>query len=124
MQSTRNVISRGTRLWRGVTGIWMGLILIGSFIPAGGGGPNWAGWHVVGYAILSALLARWLAAWPAGLLAWGYGAVVEAVQWVLPTRNAEVGDLVANAAGVAVGLIATWAWPRLRRRYISSRTTS
>ncbi len=116
MQSTRNVISRGIRLWRGVTGIWMGLILIGSFIPAGGGGPNGAGWHVVGYAILSALLARWLAPWPAGLLAWGYGAAVEAVQWVLPTRNAEVGDLAANAAGVAVGLIATWAWPRLWRR--------
>ena len=110
------MISRGTRLWRGVTGIWMGLILIGSFIPAGGGGPNGAGWHVVGYAILSALLARWLAPWPAGLLAWGYGAAVEAVQWVLPTRNAEVGDLAANAAGVAVGLIATWAWPRLWRR--------
>jgi len=99
-----------------VTGIWMGLILIGSFIPAGGGGPNGAGWHLVGYAILSALLARWLALWPAGLLAWGYGAAVEAVQWVLPTRNAEVGDLAANAAGVAVGLIATWAWPRLWRR--------
>lgn len=116
MQPTRDMISPGTRLWRGVTGIWMGLILIGSLIPAGGNGSNGAGWHVLGYAILSALLGRWLTAWTAGLLAWGYGAAVETMQWVLPTRSAEAGDLLANAAGVAVGLIATWAWARLKRR--------
>ncbi|MGH2399550.1 MAG: hypothetical protein ACRDF6_06860, partial [bacterium] len=72
----------------------------------------------------TALLAQWIAPWPAALLAWGYGAAVEAGQWVLPTRNAEAGDLLANAVGVAVGLVATWAWPRLWRRYGSSRTTS
>lgn len=116
MQPTRRMIPSSTRLWRGVSGIWMGLILIGSLIPAGGNGPNGVGWHLLGYAILSALLGRWLALWPAALLAWGYGAAVEAMQWVLRTRSAEAADLVANASGVAVGMIATWAWARVRRR--------
>lgn len=124
MPSTLDVISPPTRLWRIATGIWMGLILIGSFMPARDGAPSGDWWHVLGYGVLSAFLAQWLETWPAFLIAWGYGAVVEAVQWVLPSRTAEAGDLVANAVGAAVGLIASWAWLRLRRRYVSSRITS
>jgi VanZ family protein len=116
MQPARGMIPPSIRLWRGVSGIWMGLILIGSFIPAGGGTPNGPGWHVLGYAILTALLQGWLPAWAAGLVAWSYGTAVEAVQWVLPTRSADARDVVANAAGVIVGWLAAWAWARLRRR--------
>lgn len=73
--------------------------------------------HVLAFAVLAWLGS--LAAWPhprrrlvvaAGLL--GYGLLIEAVQSQLPARSAEWSDLVADAVGIACGLLA--AAPCLR----------
>ena len=44
---------------------------------------------------------------PAPLIGWGYavghGALLEAVQSLTPTRTAQVGDVLADAAGAALG---------------------
>lgn len=117
-------MERKRRTWRTLSGIWMGLILVGSYLPNGNGEmASGAAWHILGYGVLSGLLTRWIETWPAFFVAWGYGGAMEAMQWILPTRSAEVGDLVANAVGAAIGLIASWGWLRLKGRY-SSKTTS
>lgn len=99
----------------------MAIILIASVIP--GGVPGGARWHALGYGILSALLGSWIPLPPAAFIAWGYGALMETIQWILPTRYAEAEDLVSNAVGVLIGLFGVWAWPRLRRRYFSRMTS-
>jgi len=38
-------------------------------------------------------------------IAWGYGALMEGAQALVPYRAAEARDLVANAAGVAVAIV-------------------
>lgn len=35
-----------------------------------------------------------------GLFAFGYGAVIELIQWLLPYREGSLGDLIANFSGV------------------------
>ena len=39
-----------------------------------------------------------------------YGASDELHQWFVPGRSADVADVLADAVGAAVGLIACWAW--------------
>lgn len=64
-----------------------------------------AAFAAMGFAAALALPATWLhtriAA--AGLLS--YGAFIESVQWLLPTRTADTADLLADALGAAAGLL-------------------
>lgn len=62
--------------------------------------------------ILVLLLTAWLPAGVAAAAAWGYGPVIEGLQRLVRYRDADVGDLVVNVAGVAVGLL---VWPMWRR---------
>lgn len=101
--------------WRAVTAVWMGVLLAGSLLPTTMGAPGGAGWHLAGYAILGALLARWRTVGTAWLLGAGYGALIEAIQWAVHYRAAEVGDLVVNGVGVALGILAGRAAVRRRR---------
>lgn len=64
--------------------------------------------HLVGYAVLGALLVR--AGWrpfTAVLVASVFGLGVEAVQFLLPFRTASGLDAVANLAGASIGATAT-----------------
>ena len=69
--------------------------------------------HVLLFAVL-ALSGRWAGAGPAVLAVGltGYGALSEVLQAVTPlARTGSVADLLADLAGVAVGLL---AWSALR----------
>jgi hypothetical protein len=56
----------------------------------------------------------------AGVLAVGFGAFIEGIQAMLPYRGAEVRDLLANAIGVAIGMLLPIRWS-LRRSQRSPR---
>lgn len=55
---------------------------------------------------------------PAPLIGWGYavghGALLELAQHFTPPRTAEVGDVLADAVGAALGAIALLWWRRRR----------
>lgn len=104
------------RLWPAATLVWMAGILIASLLPGAAPAPSGTAWHLVGYGVLGALGGQWQAAWVVWLLATGYGAVIEGLQWLLPYRLAEVADLLMNALGALAGLLITRAWARLHRR--------
>ena len=101
--------------WRLLTAAWMLAILVGSLLPPGLGGRGGPGWHLLGYGVLVVLLATWQPPLASASLAWAYGALMEGLQWLVRYRNAQVEDLVANAAAVGVGLL-IWAVVRRRRR--------
>ena len=68
--------------------------------------------HALAFAVLALLGSR---GWPAragtvlaGLLL--YGALIECLQTLTPTRVGEWADLAADAAGLAIA----WTWLRLR----------
>jgi VanZ family protein len=73
--------------------------------PAGQWGDKLA--HLLAFAALALSAAHAYAATrmaiTAGLLC-GWGATIEAIQALLPTRSAELGDLLADALGIAAGL--------------------
>lgn len=68
--------------------------------------------HLVAFMELT-LLAR--LGWPQArvssvlILLLGYGVAIEIIQWPLPYREFSVADMVADAAGIALGL-ALWRW--------------
>lgn len=105
-----------SRFWRAATLIWMAGILVASLLPGTAGAPGGAVWHLVGYGVLGALWGQWQVAWVVWLLATGYGAAIEGLQWLVPYRMAETADLLINAAGALAGLALTRAWTRLRHR--------
>lgn len=81
------------------------IILIASLLPESAGGRGGAVSHLLGYGVLVVLLAAFQPWAAAAGVAWGYGAVIEVLQWVVPYRAAEGGDLLMNAAGVVLGLL-------------------
>jgi VanZ family protein len=93
---------------------WTAAITLGSLTPdlPGPRLPD-VGLHVAAYAVLALLIWRALfrdgrpAAVPlAAALAWGYGLVLEGAQALAPWRTSEWRDLLANAAGAAVVVVA------------------
>jgi len=100
------------RLWRLATGGWLAGILIVSLLPGGAATPGGALWHLVGYGVLGALWGRWQPFWSVWLLGTAYGAAIEGLQYLVPHRRAEVGDLLVNAVGVLLGLAAARLWTR------------
>lgn len=93
------------RYARLASGLWILLILAASLLPRDTSGASGTSWHMFGYGVLVLLLASWLPVLRAAVAAWTIGAIVELLQWIVAYRMAETGDLVANAAGVALGLI-------------------
>ena len=71
---------------------------------------------MAGYAVLGAFFVQWQVIALAVPLAWGYGALIEAIQAWLPYRSAETADLAMNAAGVIAGVLAVLLGPRINRR--------
>jgi len=108
-------------VWRAATYAWAAVVLIVSLLPPPLGGQGGLASHLLGYGILTVLLRRGRGVAAAAALAWGYGAAIEAVQWAVPYRSAELIDLGANAVGVAAGLLVDRLWSR---RQPSSSTTS
>ena len=76
--------------------------------------------HAAAYAGLIALGGMACASWrrrivlAIGLLC--YGGLLETVQVALPHREASLGDLTANAAGLGLGLLAVAVWCRILSR--------
>jgi VanZ family protein len=87
-------------------------------------------YHVAGFAMLAAWAALLFRSRQAlllrGLMLIGFGALMEAVQVLLPWRSGDLGDFVANTSGVLLGLaiaftpLADALW-RLERRVLPSR---
>lgn len=91
---------------------WLAGILVVSLLPGGAATPGGAFWHLLGYGVLGALWGSWQAPRSVWVLGTAYGAVIEGLQYLLPYRRAEVGDLLVNAAGVLLGLVAARLWTR------------
>lgn len=81
--------------------------------------------HVLAYAGLGVLIVRAVAgALPARVtrrvalvtmaIAVGYGATDELHQWFVPGRVADVGDVIADAAGALIAVAVCWAWGIIR----------
>lgn len=100
------------RRWRMATGCWLAGILVVSLLPGGAAAPSGGLWHLVGYAGLGALWGRWERFWRVWLLGSAYGAAIEGLQYLVPHRRAELGDLLMDIAGVLLGLIGTRLWFR------------
>lgn len=78
--------------------------------------------HVLAFAALGALAElafgpTWLRRRAAALGLLAFGAFIEAVQSTLPARSAEWPDLLADGAGIAIGMLsAAWVLRTLSRR--------
>ncbi len=116
------------RAWRVLLLLTMAVVSWFAFMPDSGG-DTYAGAdkvnHLLAFGTLGLLAA--LCAAPgarAALLAavalLAYGGFIEGVQSLLPSRHAEWTDLVADATGIVLGLLAAAAlrraWPAGRRR--------
>lgn len=53
-----------------------------------------------------------------GLALWGYSLLIEAAQIAIPSRSFELLDLLANGAGVVIGMV---IMSRLQRRNATER---
>lgn len=116
-------------IWLAAPLLWAAVILWLSMTPSPPSPPTFLSWdklqHAAAYALLTLLTgqviapffrtlrSRWL--W-AALVAVVYGALMELMQGLLSeVRHADVGDLLANAAGAATALIMVRLWRVLQR---------
>lgn len=97
-------------LWRWLLAIAMLTLLVISLFPASISVPS-TGWdksnHALGFAVL-AFLAHWARPTNAliGLLGlFSYGALIEVLQSLTPTRYAEWSDLWADGVGLLIGAV-------------------
>ena len=108
------------RLWYLLGGCLLLLVAVTSLMPVPDIGVGDKTAHVVTYAILSgwfSLLAIDRAALGYSALGlMGYGVVIEVVQGFTGYRHAEWADLLANAAGIGVGLL---VYPLAVRRLLA-----
>ncbi len=112
------------RTWRALLLLLMTFVCLLAFSPRAPGldfvnADKWQ--HVFAFFCLGACAALSLApGWRSGLLAsvgmLGFGLFIEAVQMHLPARSAEWMDVLADSAGIALGLMAVVLarrlWPR------------
>jgi VanZ family protein len=122
---------RGPRAWKVAAVAWAAAIVIGGLVPIQGvvhavaeekGRQDLltSGGHFAEYAVLAFVLAVALDDWRlsrrailgAAALAIGLGVAIELVQGLLPYRDCQVSDALADAAGTALGLAALSAVPR------------
>ena len=134
-EDERDALRAGSSRWRGPAGFAV-LLLIASTLPVpsgvfgGGGGegsvvPLSIGltdpFHVVGYAILVALVTRVTGRTPLGLLlavvaAVGFGFGIELVQAPVPWRTFAWRDVGVNALGAVIGAVVVAVGGRRRER--------
>lgn len=126
---------RGPRAWQVAAVAWAAAVVIWGLVPiqgvvhavAEGKGTEdllTSGGHFAEYAILAFVLAVALDEWRlsrrailgAAALAIGLGVAIELVQALLPYRDCQVSDALADAAGAALGLAAFSAVVRARAR--------
>ncbi len=62
--------------------------------------------HLASFGLLAVLFNRFLSPLQAAGLAWTYGALIEALQFVVGHRRAEVADLAINGLAVTAFLLA------------------
>ncbi len=103
--------------WAGVVGLSALSVTLQDYLPPVGGVWNKLQ-HVLAYAVLSALGGR---AYPAkkqvAALFFGLvvlGGALEAIQTIVPGREAGVADAIANAVGTGIGLFAE----RVARKFV------
>lgn len=80
--------------------------------------------HLGGYALLAAALGWSVGGWaPLAVLAlaFAYGAVLEALQLVVPGRTAEWTDLGINLVGTLIGTLFVVLSHRIRRSHLELR---
>ncbi len=115
--------SRHRRIWRLLLALLMGMVCVLAFSPRAPGfefanADKWQ--HIAAFFVLTLcaslpLVAGWsrLVAAALGMLA--FGLFIEAVQMHLPARSAEWQDILADSAGIALGLMAVGVarrvWP-------------
>ena len=114
------------RLWRALLVLLMAAVLVLALMPSPPPSID-TGWdklnHVLAFSTLAvagrfsfpgARTPVWLLI--GGLLA--FGVLIELLQMLVPTRSAEVADVLADGVGIAVGLVVHWgraAMARARR---------
>lgn len=87
----------------------MAVTAVGGLLPPLGphgyqpGGPAY---HFVGFSVLTVLLSATRPPVQAAALAWAYGLLLEGVQYFVPYRGAELGDVVMNLVAVVLGALA------------------
>ena len=112
------------RVWRAVLLSLLLTITLLALIPAPPPAAD-TGWdklnHLLAFGALALCVCmaqptswRWRAMGLGGLLA--YGASIEVLQRLTPTRQGEWADLLADALGIALGTLLGLAWLRLRAR--------
>jgi hypothetical protein len=118
--------------------LWAAVVLVVSIVPVGwvfgfAEGEYWS-WmagmgHFAEFGILTALVAvawsqsgarGWTQALMVGVAAGvGYGLLIEAVQYPLPYRSADLRDFALDVCGVATAaLLVSWARRRRERRRV------
>lgn len=119
---------RSAFLW-GPVALYMAAIFFVSSLsaPPVPGGVSDKTLHVAAYTVLAILAVRALAgglparvrprtAVVALAIAVGYGITDEVHQMFVPGRHADVADVIADAAGAAIGVALCWAWGILAHR--------
>jgi VanZ family protein len=123
----------GPRAWRAAAIAWTVVVVVFGVLPTHGAVHAVAAGHddVLAsaahfgeYATLAFVVAVALGGWPlpgrallwAGVYAVGLGALIELAQVPLPYRDGQLGDVVANAAGAALGLALVSLTGRLKAR--------
>jgi len=102
------------RLWAIAALLAVVAIAWGSLLP-GNALPSNLPWdkfnHFVAYGVLATLVhLAGTAAWPAWLIVSGYGIAIEYAQTAVPGRlGGDVADMLANALGAALALLAVRA---------------
>jgi VanZ family protein len=117
--------SRFQRGWRCLLGLLAGITGWFALTPGVAGAPDPEGFdkfeHLLAFGSLALAAAlAWPAGWRASLRAsaslLAYGATVEVLQIWIPLRHADLHDLLADAIGIACGLLLAallrLRWPR------------
>ncbi|WP_310734357.1 VanZ family protein [Ideonella livida] len=106
-----------TQGWRGLLVLALAGGYVFALLPPGPPGPDWF-WQADKVRHAAAFVAFWWMArrcgWPAPrvlavLLA--YGVAIEVGQAFTPGRDPSLGDVLADAVGLALGV---WRWPPVR----------
>jgi len=110
-------------LHRALLGLFLLMLAVISFLALSPAPPKQAtlGWDKLNHAsAFAGLCTVGLLAWPRrrvalwiGLLA--YGGAIEVLQSQVPGRSGEWADLLADSAGLALGLLLAWALQRAAR---------
>jgi VanZ family protein len=123
----------GPRAWRAAAIAWTVVVVVFGVLPTHGAVHAVAAGHddllasaahFGEYATLAFVVAVALGGWPlpgrallwAGVYAVGLGALIELAQVPLPYRDGQLGDVVVNAAGAALGLALVSLTGRLKAR--------